>query len=78
MDRRIKLRHLEAFVEITKLRSLKRAAERLHLTQPAISRTLAELEQILGTKLLTRGRGGVIGRTLRPPVPRTIGGAGAG
>ncbi len=58
MDRRIKLRHLEAFVEIAKARSLKRAAERLHLTQPAISRTLAELEQILGTKLLTRGRGG--------------------
>ncbi|MBA4490701.1 pca operon transcription factor PcaQ [Paracoccus sp. S1E-3] len=58
MDRRIKLRHLEAFVEIAKARSLKRAAERLHLTQPAISRTLAELEQILGTRLLTRGRGG--------------------
>ena len=58
MDRRIKLRHLEAFVEIARARSLKRAAERLHLTQPAISRTLAELEQILGTRLLTRGRGG--------------------
>ena len=59
MDRRIKLRHLEAFVEITKARSLKRAAERLNLTQPAISRTLAELEEILGTRLLSRGRGGV-------------------
>ncbi|MDO5641784.1 MAG: pca operon transcription factor PcaQ [Paracoccus sp. (in: a-proteobacteria)] len=59
MDRRIKLRHLEAFVEITRARSLKRAAERLGLTQPAISRTLAELEVILGTRLLERGRGGV-------------------
>lgn len=59
MDRRIKLRHIEAFVEITKARSLKRAAERLNLTQPAISRTLAELEEILGSCLLTRGRGGV-------------------
>lgn len=59
MDRRIKLRHLEAFVEITKARSLKRAAERLNLTQPAISRTLAELEEILGNRLLSRGRGGV-------------------
>ena len=58
MDRRIKLRHLEAFVEIARLGSLKRAAERLHLTQPAISRTLAELEQILGARLLMRGRGG--------------------
>lgn len=59
MDRRIKLRHIEAFVEITRQRSLKRAAERLNLTQPAISRTLAELEQITGTRLLNRGRGGV-------------------
>ncbi|MFD1796625.1 pca operon transcription factor PcaQ [Paracoccus aurantiacus] len=59
MDRRIKLRHIEAFVEIIRARSLKRAAERLNLTQPAISRTLAELEAILGARLLTRGRGGV-------------------
>ncbi len=58
MDRRIKLRHLEAFVEIAKAGSLKRAAERLHLTQPAISRTLAELEEILGARLLTRTRAG--------------------
>lgn len=59
MDRRIKLRHIEAFVEITRQQSLKRAAERLNLTQPAISRTLAELEEVLGSRLLTRGRGGV-------------------
>ncbi|MFV0299820.1 MAG: pca operon transcription factor PcaQ [Paracoccus sp. (in: a-proteobacteria)] len=59
MDRRIKIRHLQAFVEITRRKSLKRAAERLFLTQPAISRTLAELEDILGATLLERGRGGV-------------------
>ncbi|MFV0490439.1 MAG: pca operon transcription factor PcaQ [Pseudorhodobacter sp.] len=59
MDRRIKFRHLQAFVEIVRLRSMKRAAERLLLTQPAISRTLAELEEILGARLLDRGRGGI-------------------
>ncbi|WBU64195.1 pca operon transcription factor PcaQ [Paracoccus aerodenitrificans] len=59
MDRRIKLRHIEAFVEISRQQSLKRAAEKLNLTQPAISRTLAELEGIIGTRLLKRGRGGV-------------------
>ncbi|WP_347312680.1 pca operon transcription factor PcaQ [Defluviimonas sp. SAOS-178_SWC] len=59
MDRRIKIRHLEALTEIVRQGSLKRAAERLFLTQPAISRTLSELEQILGVELLTRGRGGV-------------------
>lgn len=46
MDRRIKIRHLQAFVEITRRKSLKRAAERLLLTQPAMSRTLSELEEI--------------------------------
>jgi LysR family pca operon transcriptional activator len=59
MDRRIKIRHLQAFTEILRQRSLKRAAARLSLTQPAISRTLAELEAILGAQLLIRDRGGV-------------------
>lgn len=59
MDRRIKIRHLQALTEIVRQGSLKRAAERLFLTQPAISRTLAELEEIVGAELLSRGRGGV-------------------
>ncbi|WP_134681510.1 pca operon transcription factor PcaQ [Paracoccus ravus] len=63
MDRRIKFRHLQALVEIVRRRSFKRAAEALHVTQPAISRTLSELEEIVGAELLVRGRGGV---TLTP------------
>lgn len=59
MDRRIKIRHLQALTEITRQGSLKRAAGRLFLTQPAISRTLAELEEIVGASLLVRSRGGV-------------------
>ncbi|MDO5529709.1 MAG: pca operon transcription factor PcaQ [Paracoccus sp. (in: a-proteobacteria)] len=59
MDPRIKLRHISVFTEIVRLGSLKRAAERLNLTQPAISRALAELEAITGARLLTRGRAGV-------------------
>ncbi|MFD0857420.1 pca operon transcription factor PcaQ [Roseovarius aquimarinus] len=59
MDRRIKIRHVQALTEIVRQGSLKRAAERLLLTQPAISRTLSELEEIVGADLLTRGRGGV-------------------
>ena len=59
MDRRIKIRHLQAFTEIVRQRSLKRAAQRLLLTQPAISRTLSELEEIVGADLLTRSRSGV-------------------
>ncbi|MDV4143449.1 MULTISPECIES: pca operon transcription factor PcaQ [Shimia] len=63
IDRRIKFRHIQCFVEICREGSLKLAAERLFLTQPAISKTLKELEEILGAELLERSRAGV---TLTP------------
>lgn len=59
MDKRIKFRHLDAFSAICRNRSLKRAGEELGLTQPAVSKTLKELEDILGTVLLERSRSGV-------------------
>ena len=59
IDRRLKVRHMQAFVEIARQRSLKDAAEILNLTQPAISKTLKELEEIVGATLLTRSRSGV-------------------
>lgn len=59
MDRRIKFRHLDAFSAIARAGSLKQAAEELHLTQPAISKTLKELEDIAGTRLMERSRAGV-------------------
>ncbi len=59
VDRRIKFRHIQCFVEICREQSLKIAAEKLFLTQPAISKTLKELEEILGATLLTRSRSGV-------------------
>lgn len=59
LDRRIKLRHIDCFVEIVRQQSLKAAAERMFLTQPAISKTLKELEEMLGATLLNRDRGGV-------------------
>lgn len=63
IDSRIRLRHLQAFLEIARRRSVSRTAEALHLTQPAISKTLAELESILGAALMTRNRAGA---TLTP------------
>lgn len=57
--RRIKIRHLSAFVETVRLGSLKAAADKIGLTQPAISKTLKDLEDILGQRLLERDRGGV-------------------
>lgn len=54
----LKLRHLEAFVEVARYRSVSRAADSLHLTQPAVTRTLRELEAICGAPLVAReGRG---------------------
>ena len=59
MDRRIKFRHLDAFSAIARARSLKHAAAQLNLTQPAISKTLKELEDLVGVVLMERGRSGV-------------------
>lgn len=59
IDRRIKFRHIQCLVEIARARSLKAASERLNLTQPAMSKTLKELEDILGTDLMRRSRAGV-------------------
>jgi LysR family pca operon transcriptional activator len=59
LDRRIKLRHLEAVTAIDRHGSLKGACQELNLTQPALSKTLKELEQILEAALMTRDRGGV-------------------
>ncbi len=59
IDRRIKFRHIQCFVEIAQERSLKLAADKLNLTQPAISKTLKELEDIIGASLMTRNRAGI-------------------
>ncbi|WP_150523552.1 pca operon transcription factor PcaQ [Roseibium sediminis] len=59
IDRRVKYRHIQCFVEIAQEESLKTAADKLHLTQPAISKTLKELEEIVGAQLMVRNRAGV-------------------
>lgn len=56
---RLKLRHLQCLVMVAQERNLVRAAEALSLTQPAVSKTVAELEEIVGRQLLLRRRRGV-------------------
>ena len=52
------IKQLRSFVHIAELGSLSRAAERLNLSQPALSRQVNLLEESLDTKLLERtGRG---------------------
>ncbi|CAH1663672.1 HTH lysR-type domain-containing protein [Hyphomicrobiales bacterium] len=48
------LRQFETFVSIATLRSFRAAANRLNVTQPAISLRLSALEQELGVKLIER------------------------
>jgi len=55
---RIRLRHLSCFVVVAQERTLARAAERLHLSQPAVSKTLTELERLAGHQLVERSRAG--------------------
>jgi DNA-binding transcriptional LysR family regulator len=52
-----KLRHIAAIAEH---RSFSRAAEELHLTQPALSRSIAAFEQRCGFRIFDRNRGGVV------------------
>ena len=54
MDPRLRLRHLRCFLETARLGGLSAAAEILSVSQPAASKTLRELEEILGVALFDR------------------------
>lgn len=53
------LEQLTGFVEIASLGHFTRAAERLHLAQPSLSRQISSLERDLGVELFHRARGNV-------------------
>lgn len=55
--RHITLQQLEALVHIVEERSFSRAAERMHLTQPSLSKHIRNLEIFTDTRLLERGAG---------------------
>jgi LysR family pca operon transcriptional activator len=58
MDSRIKFRHLQTFIEVARQKSVGKAADVLSITQPAVTRTIRELEEYLGVDLFEReGRG---------------------
>lgn len=51
----MEIRVLRYFLAVAREESISRAAERLHITQPTLSRQLAQLESEVGTKLFERG-----------------------
>jgi DNA-binding transcriptional LysR family regulator len=56
----VELRHLRYFVAVAERKGFREASRFLHVTQPAISKTLTQLEQELGVELFVRS-----GRTVR-------------
>lgn len=59
VGRRMKLQDLHVLMTVMQAGSMGKAAQRLNITQPAISRSIAELEHALGVRLLDRHRKGV-------------------
>ncbi len=53
----LKIRHMEVFLALIEAGSVSRAAERLNLTQPAVSIALGNFESELGFRLFHRDRG---------------------
>ena len=74
---RAKLRHLQVFVKIAELGSVKRAAEDVGMSQPSATQVLADLEVLMGCKLFLRHSKGMtltsVGHGLLPLARRFVG-----
>ena len=55
----MEIRVLRYFLEIARAGNMSRAAETLHVSQPALSKQMKDLEQELGKKLFRRGSAGL-------------------
>src|SRR5438132_3265275 len=59
VGRRVKLRDLHVLLAVANSRSISRAAERLAISHPVVSRTISDLERALGVRLFDRSSQGV-------------------
>lgn len=59
IGRRLKLQDLHVLMTVVQAGSMSKAAQHLNTTQPAVSRSIAELENAIGVRLLDRGQQGV-------------------
>jgi len=58
IGRRIRLRDLHILLAVVQCKSLAKAAEQLAISRPVVSRAIADLEHVLGVRLLERDRHG--------------------
>src|SRR5438067_4935373 len=72
----VKLDQLQAFVTVARLGSFTRAAKALHLSQPAVSTQIRNLEDVLGARLFDRNTRSValapFGKELAPALERIL------
>jgi DNA-binding transcriptional LysR family regulator len=54
LQSRLQVRHISVVLAIARLGSMQKAAESLHLSQSAVSKSLAEIEEIAGAQLFER------------------------
>ena len=59
LPRQLRLRELRVFLTVLEQRSFRKAAAELHVTQPAITKSIAGLEEMLGVRLVDRVANGV-------------------
>jgi DNA-binding transcriptional LysR family regulator len=59
VGRRLKLRDLHILMEVVKAGSMGKAADRLNVSQPVVSKAVATLERALGVRLLDRSVRGI-------------------
>ena len=59
IGRRLRLRDLHVLLTTVQCGSMAKAARRLAVSQPAISKAIADLEHTLGVRLLDRGPRGI-------------------
>jgi DNA-binding transcriptional LysR family regulator len=72
----VRIEQLEYVAAVTRLGSMRRASDELHITQPALSETIRNLERELGVVLLDRHRAGArisaAGRELLPWITEVL------
>src|SRR5215470_5992116 len=60
IKRRLKLRDLDVLSALIETGTMGKAAGRLNVSQPAVSKAIAELERALGVRLVDRSRRGIV------------------